>query len=469
MKKCLTFLLTAVMLLSPLSFQAKSSTVAATPVVTGGEEKLHYYLIPRNFASFGSWTLTGEHVTGRSTATVPGEADGSGGEPAIAMVNLQSAGSYKLWVRDRDYATNQPGIRTFHVGVDGVQLDKTFGIHGQEGFRWTEAGTFHLDAGMHELALYDTSGYYARSEGFFLTKDLDLIPPEDLAELRELAEPEDPFSFLPSAEFPQWATEDVVPVHTDAIENEKVKIVFHQGMGQQGSLVQNEIFIKENGEWTLVKAKSDELGFLMMAAVGSELAGQLGEFAQFRQEVSVGGTMIGTVVNDFFETGYPIWFIPSGFEKISDHQIDLSFENSEADLTVSFQFDELSYEPKVTLHAEFKTDGAYSFMFYNGNETAYEAYDTVTAPLLYVKKAVPEASTVIPEAYLLTPMATLHYTAGNERYQGREMTAGIVMDPSSVPQDFAYPDTSTFGLVLRGPGGDVRPQFTAPMFGTEHS
>ncbi|MGI2297993.1 hypothetical protein [Paenibacillus sp. GXUN7292] len=467
MKKSVVLLLAAVLFLSPLLLQRGEIWVAANS--NGGEaEKQHYYLIPRNFTSFGSWTLTGEHLTGRSSSA-PGESEGSGGEPAVAVVKIQSAGNYKLWVRDRDYATNQPGTRTFHVGVDGDLVNKTFGTHGQEGFRWTEAGTFNLGSGMHELTLHDTSAYFARCEGFFLTKDLNLVPPEDLEELKQLAEPEDPFAFLPSAAFPDWAKEEVQALESASIENEKVKIVFFRGEGEHGDLVQNEIYIKAEGQWQLVKAKTDELGFLMMSAAHSELAGQLGEFAQFKQSLNVNGTTIHSVVNDFFRSGYPVWFIPSGFEKVSDNQINLSFSNTEAELSVQFAFDDLSYEPKVTLDAHFTENGAYSFMFYNGNETAYEDYETVTAPLLYVKKTVPDQASTIPEAYLLTPMATLHFAAGNERFQGNEMTAGIVMDPSSVPQDFAYPDTSTFGLVLRGPNGDVRPQFTAPMFGTEHS
>lgn len=60
-----------------------------------------------------------------------------------------------VWVRDRDYATNMPGPRTFQVGVDGHRVNKTFGTHGQEGFRWTEAGTFELDEEVVELSLVD--------------------------------------------------------------------------------------------------------------------------------------------------------------------------------------------------------------------------------------------------------------------------------------------------------------------------
>ncbi|RXZ79876.1 hypothetical protein EBB07_21035 [Paenibacillaceae bacterium] len=470
MRKRFAILMTVILFMTPLQFIPMPQQVHAAPEEDAANDKLHYYILPRNFSSFGSWTLSGDFLQGRATGSTIEEADGSGGEPATVNVNIQSTGEYKLWVRDRDYATNQPGTRTFHVGVDGVRVEQKFGIHGQEGFRWTAVGTFQLNAGFHELSLIDTSGFYARSEGFFLTKDLSLVPPENKEELEQIAPPEDPFATLPSAEFPEWATADVTAVKTASIENEQVKVTFYQGEGaDEQSLVQNEIYIKENNEWLLVKTKTEQLGFLMMSATNSELAGEDGQFAQFRQTVDLDGNTVSTVVKDFFKTGIPVWFIPSDFTQVNDERIDLSFTNTEADLQVSFELDALTVDPKVTLNADFHTEGAYSFMLFNGDETEYEAYDTVTAPLLYVKKTVPAAPSIIPESYLFTPMATLHYAENNLRFQGVEMTSGIAMDPGSVGQDFAYPDTSSFALVLRGPDGDVRPQFTAPMFGTEHS
>jgi hypothetical protein len=444
-----------------------SSKVLADSGAPG--EKIHFYITPHNFSSYGTWTVTGDLVQGRATASEAGNANPTGGVPAIAIVNIQSPGEYRLWVRDRDYSANQPGTRFFHVGVDGVQIDTRFGTHGQDGFRWSEVGVFDLNGGVHELSLIDSSGFYARSEGFFLTKDLNLIPPENKEELAQIAPPEDPFGWLPSADFPEWAEENIATAKTAVIENEKVKIVFHQGTGTQGALVQNEIFIKDGEEWVPVKSKTEQLGFLMMYASNSELVGQDGSFVQVKQELTVGENSVSTVVSEFFKSGIPTWFIPNDFEQVSTNQINLSFNNTEAELQVSFEFDELSHEPKVTLNAQFHEQGAYSFLLFNGNETAYEDYETVTAPLLYVKKEVPATDTMIPEPYLFTPMATLHYEEGNDRFGGTEMTSGIVMDPSSVGQNFSYPDTAQFALVLRGPGGDVRPQFAAPMFGTEHS
>ncbi len=432
-------------------------------------ETQHFYIPPYNFKSFGSWTLSGEYVTGRATGSTPGEANGSGGEPAIAEVDIAKATNYRIWVRDRDFATNQPGTRTFHAAVDGVMAEERFGDHGMEGFRWSEVGVYYLDEGVHELALWDTSGFYARSEGFFLSEDLSLVPPENKEDLLDIVKPASPFDSLPPADFPAWAKEDVTPLETDSIENDSVKVVFHRGEGEKGSLVQNEIFVKDGGQWVSAKGKTEELGFLMMSAVNSEYAGENEQFLLSKQTVLVNGREASTVVENFFKSGFPVWFIPSDFEKVDDNKIELSFSNAEADLKVTFELDDLSDDPKVTLNATFPEAGAYSFLLFSGDGVDDANYDTVTAPLLYVKKAVPAGASVIPESYLFTPMGTLHFKENQSKVPGRQLTSGVVMDPTSVPQGFVFPDTSRFGLVLRDQQNRVKPQLIAPLFGTESS
>ncbi|SDE70427.1 hypothetical protein SAMN02799630_06118, partial [Paenibacillus sp. UNCCL117] len=466
MRKLLVFLLTLCLIIPSLPGAA---AMAEENPENPASSMQHFYITPNLFTAFGSWTLSGDWVTGRATGSTPEEANGEGGDPAIAKVNITKAANYRLWVRDRDYATNQPGTRTFHVAVDGVMAEERFGDHGMEGFRWSEAGVYFLEEGEHELSLLDTSGFYARCEGFFLTEDLNLTPPENKEELLEIVKPASPFDLLPPADFPEWAKEDVAALETGSIENDSVKVVFHRGQGSQGSLVQNEIFVKEGGAWVSVKGKTEELGFLMMSALNSEYAGEKEQFLLAKQTALVNGVAKSLVVEDYFKSGLPVWFIPSDFEKLDDDTVVLTFPNTEANLTVTFELDDLSDDPKVTLNVTFPQAGAYSFLLYSGDGVDYEDYDTVTAPLLYVKKAVPDGASMIPESYLFTPMATLHYTPEQSKTPGKQLTAGVVMDPESVPQGFSYPDTSTFGLVLRDQERHVRPQLVAPLFGTESS
>ncbi|GAA3406778.1 hypothetical protein ACFFNY_24850 [Paenibacillus hodogayensis] len=464
MKRWIAMLLT-VLLMTPVwtgpSAQAEKHTEEEN--VTTSEEALYYYWTPSNFKTFGTWRLENQNLRGKTSSSVTANS------PAIVEADLPQAGDYKLWVRDRDYATNAPGTRMFEVAVDGTTVNKTFGIHGQEGFRWTEVGTFTLAAGLHEFSLLDTLATYARSEGFLLTDNLNFVPPEDKNDLLAIVQPDDPLAELPSAEFPSWAEVDVTPLKTDSIENDSVKLVFHQGIGAEGSLVQNEIFIKDGAQWVQVKHKTEPLGFLMMAALRTELIGTKDQYSQLLQRVSLNGEAGSYITDDFFRSGVPVWFLPTDYAKVSGSEILLSFANTEADLKVTFKLDALSDDPLVTLNAEFPQEGAYSFLLFSGSGVNEADFETVTAPLLYVKKAVPERSVMYPESYLFTPMATLHFPQGGVKAQGREVTSGIAMDPSSVPQGYFFPDTAPFGLVLRDEEGLVRPQLVSPLFGSPSS
>lgn len=95
---------------------------------------------------------------------------------ARTSIRIEQAGTYRLWVRGRDYAQNQPGRRKFAVTVNGVRARVEFGTHGQEGFGWQEGGTFTLGVGTANLELIDTSQYCARCDKLLLTTDLNFKP-----------------------------------------------------------------------------------------------------------------------------------------------------------------------------------------------------------------------------------------------------------------------------------------------------
>lgn len=95
---------------------------------------------------------------------------------ARTRIPVAVAGTYRLWVRGRDYATEQPGRRSFAVAVNGVRSKNLFGTHHQDGFAWQDGGTFTLPAGEAALELVDTSQYYARCHKLLLTTDLAFHP-----------------------------------------------------------------------------------------------------------------------------------------------------------------------------------------------------------------------------------------------------------------------------------------------------
>jgi hypothetical protein len=106
---------------------------------------------------------------------------------AVTQVQVPAAGTYRLWVRDRNWLPRySPG--RFQVIVEGCALARTFGMQQVEGWTWEDGGTLRLPAGGVEIRLHDLTGHYGRCDALVLTDDLAYRPPHDppaLAEARE--------------------------------------------------------------------------------------------------------------------------------------------------------------------------------------------------------------------------------------------------------------------------------------------
>ena len=93
--------------------------------------------------------------------------------PAVTAVEIPKAGTYYLWVRARDFASDRPGTRTFAVDVNGVRSKELFGNSLKDGFHWEPGGAFELAAGKVLLSIHDVSKAFGRVDAILLTTDPD--------------------------------------------------------------------------------------------------------------------------------------------------------------------------------------------------------------------------------------------------------------------------------------------------------
>ncbi len=433
------------------------------------------YIDADGFESVGTWTATANgYIQGLSNEANKDNFDSAKSVNAVAKVNIVKAGKYNMWVSARDFPSDRPGTRTYHVAMDGVQSPEKMGDHGQEGFAWELAGTYELTKGQHTIELIDTSGFFARCAGIILIDDLDMEIPVDKVELAEIVSPFNPFDIIPMAGYPKTAVEPFEAAKAETIESETYKIVFYQGQNAYGPVVQHEIYSKnpQNGEWVLTKARNEEFGFMMRYALDSNYLGNSEvDGSNVSTTILVDGTEETGGASNYYKMGYGTWMIPSDFEKISDKAVKLTFASREGvNLTATYAFDDFVSEPKVTLDAKFDQKGSYSFMIFNGDGVEAQEFDTVTAPLLHLKHQVPEEAIVISEAHMFTPMNTLYFKADNNKFAGGlELTKGVAVDPTSTRQFMAHPDTAAFGTVFRTIDGKIRSSIVAPMIGNDCS
>lgn len=94
---------------------------------------------------------------------------------ASTGIVVDSAATYTLWVRARDYTSGQ-GTRKFKVLVNGVEATQVFGDHGVNGYAWENGGRFYLPAGPNKIGIFDHSQYYARCDRLLLTTDTNFVP-----------------------------------------------------------------------------------------------------------------------------------------------------------------------------------------------------------------------------------------------------------------------------------------------------
>ena len=100
-------------------------------------------------------------------------------EDATVQVNIPSEGTYRVWVRDRNWLrTYSPG--QFKLLVDGQSGFNILGALPSDSWVWELAGDFKLTAGEHVIALHDLTGYFARCASILITNDFDYVPPREL-------------------------------------------------------------------------------------------------------------------------------------------------------------------------------------------------------------------------------------------------------------------------------------------------
>ena len=134
-----------------------------------------YYILPENFDSNGTWTISGDDGS-LSGKTLMGKTSAGITEDATVTLNVQKSGNYHLWVRSKNFGSaSNPTARYFNLKINGDAVEKTFGQKGEDGYFWEDAGEIYLQQGENMISLTDSSCYYARFDGIYITKS-DEIP-----------------------------------------------------------------------------------------------------------------------------------------------------------------------------------------------------------------------------------------------------------------------------------------------------
>lgn len=167
MKHLTSFLAAAVLFVSPV-FAAERVLVEA-----------------ESFQRHGGWALDTQFIEIMGSPYLLAHGLGKPVGDATTTVNFPAAGTYRVWVRTKDWvavwkAPGTPG--RFQVLVNGAPLKEEFGTKGAEWF-WHDGGTVTIGGTQASLALRDLTGFDGRCDAIYFTSDLKETPPNDSAPL----------------------------------------------------------------------------------------------------------------------------------------------------------------------------------------------------------------------------------------------------------------------------------------------
>jgi hypothetical protein len=155
------------------------------------------------FADPGGWALDTQVMDQMGSPFLMAHGLGRPVRDAVTPVQFPAAGTYRVWVRTRDWAApwnapEAPG--RFQVLIHGEPLSVEFGTQGAE-WHWQAGGIIDIPEDGREttVALRDLTGFNGRCDAIVFTTDADVRPPdggEDLMRFRRAAlghpdEPED--------------------------------------------------------------------------------------------------------------------------------------------------------------------------------------------------------------------------------------------------------------------------------------
>ena len=401
--------------------------------------------------------------TGGNTAA---DADASDTKPAVANFTLATGGTYRVWARSKDFDVQQ-GTRFFQIGFNDMpMMEHKYGTHGFAGYAWATGGTVELPAGQNTLYLYDTSGYYARCDAIFITKDLDFEPLDSYELMEKIALPPNAASSRTPL-FPNYAKEQNVPTESVTIENENTKVVFYKVPTSKGQVVQNEIYSKKNGEWIKTNNREEPHGYMVLYAGEASATTSMDVYGLKSKNVTADGEVFGGLTYNSYAGGLGEWMIPTDVS-VAGNVATLTFPDSQnGKLTVTWTLDAQA-QPLVAMQMTFAKDGYYSFAGFEGGELLAKNVEYICAPFRLQYKRIPEAIELYNEQYLFTPMGTYSLPENNS-YSQYPITKGVVAESTDIPLRWVNKDNFRLGIAVKSQNNLCQGGIFDPVIGTKES
>jgi len=148
----------------------------------------HHLLVEaESFRQLGGWVIDQQFMDQMGSPFLLAHGLGKPVADAVTQVYLPATGTYRVWVRTRDWVGEwkQPGTPpaqraagtpgAFQLLIDGQAVATTFGTTGAT-WHWQDGGTIEIKQPAVTLALHDLTGFEGRCDAILFTQATGFVP-----------------------------------------------------------------------------------------------------------------------------------------------------------------------------------------------------------------------------------------------------------------------------------------------------
>ena len=138
------------------------------------------FLEAESFRAPGGWVIDPSAMHEMGSAYLMAHGIGTPVADAVTEIEIAESAVYHIRARTRDWTAvwkrGTPAGR-FTLRIDGFELPEILGTNGEK-WAWQKAGSLHLSAGTHSVALHDLTGFNGRCDAIYFSTDPDDVPPD---------------------------------------------------------------------------------------------------------------------------------------------------------------------------------------------------------------------------------------------------------------------------------------------------
>lgn len=440
------------------------------------QQQAHYFIDAEDFQFPGAWVFEkepGTNVLGKGA--LMGSASTAETSDAFTAINIKAKGSYFVWTRSRDYATNKPGTRKYLLICNEQPLQRASGAHLRDGYAWEKVGSVNFEAGENLLRLKNTSRNYARCDALFFTTDASFNPNENLTLSNYAIQP-----------LPVKANHTPVKVAAattftkrtnllEVLSNDKIRLSFEEVINKKTAEKQL-VSIAEAfsaGHWVNVHPGREENRIFLLKAKTPEV--KFGPFyalwnnSSSLTEFSVKGKMYKTLdqtsAKNPFLSGELLLCRPVAVQRLSPQTLNVTYRAEDGtELEGIWRLQPQASHYELSLSHKAQTEGYYSFVVAAFQSVPENEVKSVQLPPMFNYKRIPQNPVFIPGA--ITPQPLSIVTANITDQPLSMFVAGAL---TNFPLDWGKDLSSRMGFSLKNELNEVQPVAFAPVLGLEDS